>query len=167
MAKNKEEEQKFDTTTGEPISDSGASDYVFDPAASVSSEETSSGSEYTQPKRRGRKPGTGKKTTKEAHSNLTNIIMQSHVMLAALLDVEELMLNQQEASNLADAVERVEVFYERSPLGDEATAWLNLAIVCAITYGPRFMAHRKRTRKQKPIVMKRDETGGFSAEAVQ
>lgn len=169
MKKDKEE-VRFDTETGEQVSgETKQEEYSFDPAASTASEETSqTGGEYTQPKRRGRKPGSGKKASKEAHSNLTNIILQSHVMLAALLDVEELMLNQQEASNLADAVERVEVFYERSPLGDEATAWLNLAIVCAITYGPRFMAWNKKKKRNKPIVMTRDATGGFSAaESVQ
>ena len=144
-------------------------EYIFDPAASVSGTETSStGEEYTQTKRRGRKPG--KKAGKEAHSNLTNIILQSHVMLAALLDTEELMLNQQEAGNLADAVERVEQFYTQSVLGDEATAWLNLAIVCAITYGPRYMAYSKRKKRSQPIDLKKEPGGVYGAgtsEAVQ
>ena len=140
-------------------------EYIFDPQQTATGTEET-GSEYTQPKRRGRKPG--KKATKEAHSNLTNIILQSHVMLAALLDAQELMLNNQEAGNMADAIERVEVFYEKSPLGDEATAWLNLAIVCAITYGPRYIAFRKRKKSSQPIEMRRDKDGAFGTrEAVQ
>jgi hypothetical protein len=132
----------------ETISDS---EYVFNPADFGSDTNNdkpgdSAGSgEYDQPKRKQRR---GKQAKKEATSNLTNILIQSHVMLAAFLDTEELLLNGEEANNLAKAIERVEALYEKSFISEEASAWIGLTIAAATIYGPRYMAVRARKQTE-------------------
>jgi hypothetical protein len=135
----------------ETVSDSiNNNEFSFNPsdfndaASDTSKPGYSDGGDFEQPKRKRR----GKQAKKETAANLTQIILQSHVMLAALLDTEELLLNPQEASNMANAIQRVEALYEKSFLSEEASAWINLTIVAATTYGPRYMAVRARQAQE-------------------
>jgi hypothetical protein len=133
----------------ETISDS---EYIFNPANfgtdsstdKPGDSDTGNDGEYSQPKRKQRRG----KQKKEATSNLTNILIQSHVMLAAFLDTEELLLNGEEANNLAKAIERVESLYEKSFISEEASAWIGLTIAAATIYGPRYMAVRARKQRE-------------------
>jgi hypothetical protein len=146
---NREAPQVDGVGTGE---DNKTDEYTFNPSAFNTTDDkpsdgSTSGGVYDGPKRRKRGRPAG--TKKEAHSNLTQILISSHVMLASLLDTEELMLNDGEAGNLAQAIQRVEALYEKSILSEEASAWLNLTIVAATVYGPRYMAMRARQQKEK------------------
>jgi hypothetical protein len=131
------------------IPDSGKPEYVFNPAdfgsdSDASKPGDSASGDYSQPKRKRR----GKQAKKEATSHLTNILIQSHFMLAKILDAEELLLNHDEANNFAQAIERVEALYEKSFISEEASAWIGLTIAAATIYGPRYIAMRARQRKE-------------------
>lgn len=151
--------------TTEAIPDSGGkSEYVFNPAdfgsdSDASKPGDSPSGDYSQPKRKRR----GKQAKKEATSHLTNILIQSHFMLAKLLDAEELLLNHDEANNFAQAIERVESLYEKSFISEEASAWIGLTIAAATIYGPRYIAMRARQRKEnenkEPINVEPISTG--------
>lgn len=131
-----------------------ASDYTFNPGDFTDSSSDSKpgegeGGEYQGPKRRRRGRGPAKQGKKEANANLTQILLQTHFMLASLLDAEELIVNNQEANNLASAIQQVEDLYRDTQiLSPEIAAWLNLTVVAGTIYIPRYMAYRVNHKKK-------------------
>ena len=138
---------------GEPESIGGEGEPelgTFNPA-SESSEPGSGG----EPERRkgGRPRGSrNKRREKEETPNLTaELLLEVHVMLAALTDTEELLLNPEEAERLAKSIARVEALYKPEWLSEETRAWTGLLLSCGAIYGPRVMAVYKKTRDARPI----------------
>lgn len=70
-------------------------------------------------------------------------------MLANMSGVEELLLSNEEAEQLADAAKRVEALYRADWLSEEAAAWINLVMVAGSVYGPRYIAIRARQRREE------------------
>lgn len=66
-----------------------------------------------------------------------------HATLAALVNVRELELSEDEARKLSDASKEVLKHY---PLGvsDKTIAWVNLAVIAGGVYGTRIMAYNVR-----------------------
>jgi hypothetical protein len=72
------------------------------------------------------------------------------MMGAAFLKMPSLLLTEEEAKQLANAITRVSELYE-VPLMDEKTrAWLNLSIVGFQVYGTRVVAAMAERKKKQP-----------------
>lgn len=69
-------------------------------------------------------------------------------MLAALLDIEELELDEDDAKKLADAVAEVQRQYAVA-VDPKKMALINLAGVCGKIYGTSFIAWRARRKKER------------------
>lgn len=74
--------------------------------------------------------------------------MSAHMMAATFLKSPELALQQSEADALAGAIAEVEKHYSVS-LSPETRAWLGLATVGAMIYGPRAYLISKRRKAEK------------------
>ena len=101
--------------------------------------------------RRGRKPGSKNKprTEKQAATDLSGLLLSTHMMLAAFMHVEELELDESEAKRLGDAVNKVQALYDMPIIDPKVMAWINLGLVGCGVYGPRYAAFRIRKRKEK------------------
>ena len=124
---------------------------VINPGDIITSGEPES--EY-EPKKRGRPKGSRNayKTVaakKEAALDLTQVLYSTHLMLSALLKIDELKIEREEAKELSDAVVRVNDLYGGIVIPVKALAWINLGIVGVKVYGPRVAAHTIRTGKKK------------------
>lgn len=77
-----------------------------------------------------------------------------HAMLAGMTKVEELQIDATEGKKLGDAVNTVLQQYNHV-INPKMAAWVNLGMVSAAVYGPRYMAVKLRheTEKQKPRVV--------------
>lgn len=111
--------------------------------------DTGDGTGVAAPKRRGRKPGSGKKAAPLDLGGIEAILFSLHAMGAAALKVPELMLSKEEAGNLAKAIDNVQQHY---PIvaDPKMLAWVNLAAVVGATYIPRIIVASKRTKVSKP-----------------
>src|SRR5258708_4631658 len=70
-------------------------------------------------------------------------------MLAALTGITELLLSQEEAQKMGEAVHDVEVLYGELPyISPEVRAWTNLALTSVLIYWPRYVVIRKREREE-------------------
>lgn len=104
-------------------------------------------------KRRGRKPGGrnktgGKTSTTKTTDSLSAILHSVHMMGSLLLGIPEILLTQDEAKQLAEAVNRVTELYD-IPLMDEKTyAWVQLGMVASTIYGPRIATVVLKTPKK-------------------
>lgn len=120
--------------------------------------EPESGDDDTPRKRRGRKPGSRNTTTKaskQASADLTQLLMSLHFMAAALVKTPELILEQDEAKRLGEAINRVNDLYGGIVLSEKAQAWLNLGVAAGTIYGPRFIASsiNKKNKKKNPVTI--------------
>jgi hypothetical protein len=70
-------------------------------------------------------------------------------MLAKLLDVPELMINEEEGKEFAAAIQRVNNLYDTEWISDELSAWINLGIAGVSIYGPRWIAYNARLKREK------------------
>lgn len=126
----------------------------FDPAAESGTEPGPDGDGGSERKRRGGRPRGSKnrRSEKTETPNLTaELLLETHVMMALLLDTEELLLTEEEAQRLASSIARVETLYKPSWLSEEAKAWFGLVTACGSIYGPRLMKIYKKTRDAKPL----------------
>ncbi len=96
----------------------------------------------------GKRSGKGKREG-ETPENLTIILVHSHLMLAKLLDVPELMINEEEGKEFAAAIQRVNNLYDTEWISDELSAWINLGIAGVSIYGPRWIAYNARLKREK------------------
>ena len=125
---------------------------VINPGDIIASGESDTG-DY-EPKRRGRPKGSRKAYTtitakKEASLDLTQVLYSTHLMLSALIKIEELKIEKEEAKELSDAVVRVNDLYGGLVIPEKALAWINLGIVGVKVYGPRIAAHTIKTKNKK------------------
>jgi hypothetical protein len=93
---------------------------------------------------------------KETANDLTGVLLSTHMMLAAFLQVKELEIDQNEAARLAQAVTRVNKLYGGFMLSEKTMAWINLLMAGGGIYGPRFVAFSARTKKEnasKPVTI--------------
>lgn len=123
----------------------GSEDRPGDGVADSDSEERTP----TGRKKRKYGPRKGKREQADTPENLTKLLIGSHLMLAKLLDAQELMLTGEEGQEYADAVQQVNSLYSSSWISDEVAAWGNLFIVTAGIYVPRWIAYDLRRKKEK------------------
>jgi hypothetical protein len=153
--------------TESPVRNSGADDTGLDDSQSgVGPSATRNGENFVDPTassggtdpdgntpgrtRRGR-PAGSRNQNKAVQGSLTSLLFSLHLMGATLLKVPELQLSEAEAKKLNDAVSDVMRFYTDMEIPPKVQAWLNLAMVGGMIYGPRFMAVSIR-RKSRPKV---------------
>jgi hypothetical protein len=124
-------------------------------------------------KRRGRKPGSknrasatgsGAEAEKASGSliDLTYLLASVHAMGAALLQVPELEIAEEEAKRYADAVTELSKHYTKGILSPKQIAWLNFLAVTGNIYGTRVLAYRLRKKmeaKDKPAKLIQMQTG--------
>jgi hypothetical protein len=123
----------------------------FDPGATADDESRPNDGAEGEPRRK-RKYTKRSGREKETTPNLTaELLLETHVLMAALLGCEELLLTPEEAEKLAKSIARVEALYSPKWLSEETKAWIGLATACGSIYGPRVMAVYKRTRDARPI----------------
>lgn len=113
------------------------------------------------PKRRGRKPGSKnrvpgsggttagpeKETVPGSLIDLSVLLMSIHNLGAAILQVEELELDEGESKKLADGIKEVAKFYPVG-LSPKKLAIANLGIIACEIYGTRALAFRLRKKKE-------------------
>lgn len=72
-------------------------------------------------------------------------------MGAQILKIPEIQLSEAEAKKLDAAIIDVMRFYTDVEISPVVQAWLNLAMVAGVLYGPRVMAYNIRTKKAPTI----------------
>lgn len=138
-----------------PLSDSereyvpGAEDGKGSGAGEVGGEDSGELTPTGRKKRKyGKRSGSKRASEAETPENLTKILLHSHIMLARLLDVQELQLTNEEGTELAEAVQRVNELYDATWISDELSAWINLTIAGVSIYGPRWIAYNIRMKRE-------------------
>lgn len=84
--------------------------------------------------------------------HLTSLLFSIHLMGAQILKVPEMALSEAEAKKLDAAVTEVMRFYTDVEISPVVQAWLNLAMVGGVIYGPRIMAHNIRKKAQAKTI---------------
>lgn len=69
-------------------------------------------------------------------------------MASAMLGVEELQLDEDEAKQLATSINDVRQYYDASFVDEKTMAWVNLALAAGTVYGPRAIAWNVRRKKE-------------------
>lgn len=109
----------------------------------------------TPRKRRGRPAGSKNRGSSsnsrpsKTTSNLDSILYSVHTMGAMFLKIPELMINEEESKQLAEAINKVTELYDIPILSDKSMAWMGLAMAAGSIYGPRMVA-AKLSRPGKP-----------------
>jgi hypothetical protein len=121
-------------------------------------------------RRRGRPPGSGnkqpaaQKATPNITANLESLIVSGHIMLAKLIDWDELILDDDEARKLSDGLKEVAKHYTME-MDPKKLAWMNLSMIAGGIYGPRIISawrENKKKEAERPREVaqpKRDTTG--------
>lgn len=116
--------------------------------------------EQRTPGKRGRKAGSTnkRKETSEAALNINGVekILFSLHAFASLV-VPEMELEESEAKKLAKSIEGVTDQYKLT-LDPKTAAYIDLATVCGMIYGPRAFAFYVRTNAAKPKAAPRQAT---------
>jgi hypothetical protein len=112
----------------------------------------------TTGRRRGRPPGTRNKTKEStsADLDLKGLIYSAHLAVAAVMNIEELCIDESEAKKLQDAILRMQKVYPTLGLTEKQMAWGNLICVASSVYVPRAVSIWKRseTQPQQPKAQK-------------
>lgn len=93
----------------------------------------------------------GKKTGKQQKVSLdltAEHIQGFHQIAALATGIQELVIGEEEAKNLSDAIKAVSAQYDVLISGKSA-AWMNLALIAAMVYVPRLMVGTMRIRQEK------------------
>lgn len=85
----------------------------------------------------------------KASGDLTALLHSIHMMGASFLGIPQLVLDEDEAKRMGEAVARVTELYDVPMMSEEARAWTNLALVSGAIYGPRFISY-SLDKKTKP-----------------
>lgn len=140
---------------------------IVDPASLESGSGSGGGDVGNGKRKRGRpagsKNGGASKATSKGTDSLASLLYSVHLIGASFLKVPQLELSEDEAAKLGKAVSRVSELYDM-PLMDEKTqAFVNLAMVGASIYGPRFMSYRldAQTKARKKVQPIREAVSGF------
>lgn len=109
-------------------------------------------------KRRGRPRGSknakqSRREETETQKTLGALLFSGHMMMASFIKVPELMLSEDEANKLGDAVNRVAALYDLPIFNEKTQAWIHLGFVAAGVYGPRAVAYHAnhKPKKREPI----------------
>lgn len=136
----------------ESSAEPAAASVAFAPAAEPEPE--AAPDEPERRERRGRPKGSkGKRKQSDREEstpeNLTKLLLSCHEMLAALTGIPELLLSQEEAQKMGEAVHDVEVLYGELPyISPEVRAWTNLALTSVLIYWPRYVVIKKRGQEE-------------------
>lgn len=113
----------------------------------------------SEPRRgRGRPPGSGKGAGKgagnkqsktAATASLERLLFSVHMMGAMFVNQPTLMLEQQEAKQLSEAITAVTELYELPFLDEKSQAWAALGFCVATIYAPRIVAMVNENKKKK------------------
>ena len=114
--------------------------------------------------RPGRKPGqkSGSKNNnlKDAGKSCEVMLAGIHQMLAMSLEMPELVLDDDEAAKLGQAVAYVQSFYPNSVLDPRTAAWASLAVAIASVEGPRIFLIAEKLRHKKRHKKEQENNGG-------
>ena len=120
----------------------------------------------SQPRRRGRPPGSRNRTAAEtkASSNLIadfeSLLLSVHFMGAKILSIPEMEIDEEESKKLSDAIKNVAKHYAVN-IDPKKLAWAQLFAVAGGTYIPRFIAASKREPKTSgPQLVKEQPKSG-------
>lgn len=109
-------------------------------------------------KRRGRPRGSrnakqSRREETETQKTLGALLFSGHMMMASFIKVPELILSEDEANKLGDAVNRVAALYDLPIFNEKTQAWIHLGFVAAGVYGPRAVAYHTnhKPKKREPI----------------
>jgi hypothetical protein len=110
----------------------------------------------TGTKRRGRKPGSKNRATreqsqKEQSMDLTSLLLSTHFMLAKLTKIDELELEEDEAKRLGDAMARVQKEFGFKIIDPKTAALINLGVAAVGVYGTRAVAIYQNSKQQKKV----------------
>lgn len=162
----------IESRTGEPDSDDIGSTSNDNPSSKrvdgngpqfVDPTSATGGTADGTPKRRGRKPGSKNRTTRndatKTTQDLSRLLFSVHIGMASMLKSPVWMLTEQEATNLGEAITRVTELYDISIIPEKQLAWLNLIMVGGTIYGPRIvMTGKKKQPQSKPQVITMQQT---------
>ena len=107
------------------------------------------------PRRKERKPYTKKKKSRDREEensgeNISKMLRECHDMLSALTGIPELLLAQEEADKMGDAIADVQSLYpDVGFISPEIAAWSRLAMVGVVVYWPRIVLIRKRLKEEE------------------
>lgn len=144
------------------VEPAAAGEGVIDPAGISAGTEGQPKRHYKKHKQKYRtkqsKPGngdaagsaSGRKAAAQATIDLNNILFSLHMMGASLLKMPSLVLTEEEAKHLANAITRVTELYEVPILDEKTRAWLNLSMVGFEVYGTRIVAAMADRKKKQP-----------------
>lgn len=120
------------------------------------------GNAGTQPRRRGRPPGsknrpadgsTPQKTSNDLGVNLEELLLSIHCMGAVFLQSPELELDDDEAKKIAHHLKKVSALYNHT-FDPKTIIWCGFLFTLAEIYGTRGVAIYKRmTTDKKPVVV--------------
>jgi len=104
----------------------------------------------SEPKRRGRKPGSTNKpreteTSSNLIANLESLLLSIHFMCANIVGVSELEIDPSEAKRLSDAIKNVSKHYAVT-MDPRKLAIVELCCAAGGIYGPRAIAIIKKPR---------------------
>jgi hypothetical protein len=108
-------------------------------------------------RKRGRPRGSANTQKAQPKSNLVadleSLLISGHFMLAGVLDMKELEIDEIEAKRLSEALTKLSEFY---PVGmsPKKMAWINLSMALGSIYGPRAVAIAKKVPKKKPAPLR-------------
>ncbi len=121
---------------------------IVDPAAIGGAAGTDDNGASSQPRRRGRKPGSTNRPRAEKGpaidiTGLEFILLNAHEMLAGITKTSELELEKEEAEKLAQSIANVGRHYNMA-MSAKMVDWTALMMVLGSVYGTRFTAIRMR-----------------------
>jgi hypothetical protein len=70
-------------------------------------------------------------------------------MLSVLTKCPEFGITEEEAGNLANAIQQVNALYDDAVVPAWVVAWANLVFVAGAVYGPRMVAYSNRRAQEK------------------
>lgn len=98
----------------------------------------------------GRAAGSeGSKVSETVNFDLTTILLSIHQMGAALLNVEELGIEESEAKQLADGIKEVQKYYPVMAVDPKKLVLINMGAIMVGVYGTRIGAYRARRAKER------------------
>jgi len=104
-------------------------------------------------KRRGRKPGTGRKPgSKKAQETVAPFLLMAHQWGAVLLKTPEIALSTDEAKQLSDAYSAFCEYHDVPVLSPKRMSEINMIAALCLVYGPRVVAigaRRRQARREK------------------